>query len=195
MADKPTTLAEALLELQKKPINAKQSGLNPHYKSKYATLEDCWEACRKPLEEAGLIVVQNMRVIDGASFVVTRIQLASGPDGQETMVPVVAATDMQKLGSAITYARRYGLVTAVGILTGEDDDGNVASAPAPQVHTSNAPAQLPSDKQLEFVATLLKQRQVPAEAEAVIKSKLTDHSFTSDSISVVIDKLMEYPNK
>jgi hypothetical protein len=39
-----------------------------------------------------------------------------------------AKTDPQGMGSAITYARRYGLQSACGIPS-EDDDGNAASAP------------------------------------------------------------------
>jgi len=35
--------------------------------------------------------------------------------------------DMQKLGSAITYAQRYGLLSIMGLASGIDDDGNEAS--------------------------------------------------------------------
>ena len=41
-------------------------------------------------------------------------------------------TDPQKMGSGITYAKRYGLQSAFG-LPSEDDDGNSASMPTPEV--------------------------------------------------------------
>ena len=41
-------------------------------------------------------------------------------------------TDPQKMGSGITYAKRYGLQSAFG-LPSEDDDGNSASMPKPEV--------------------------------------------------------------
>jgi hypothetical protein len=38
----------------------------------------------------------------------------------------------QRMGSAITYAKRYAICSALNIQTGEDDDGN-ASCPAPAI--------------------------------------------------------------
>jgi len=178
-----TTLSSALAELQKYPINAKKTGTNPHFKSDYATLEDCWEACRKPLADAGLVVTQEMGSSEnGKDYVATKVTHVESREYYKGAVPIVGATDMQKLGSAITYARRYGLITMVGILTGDDDDGNAA-----------ATVDVPTDKQITFVETLLKQRAVPNEVETAIKTKLTDHAFTKDSITTVIDKLQEYP--
>jgi hypothetical protein len=44
-------------------------------------------------------------------------------------IPLPATEDPQKLGSAITYYRRYAIVTLLGLVTEEDDDGNAASPP------------------------------------------------------------------
>lgn len=49
-----------------------------------------------------------------------------------TPVLVKDPTDPQKMGSGITYAKRYGLQSAFG-LPSEDDDGNSASMPNPKV--------------------------------------------------------------
>jgi hypothetical protein len=53
----------------------------------------------------------------------------------EVPLMVGEKSTMQTLGSAITYARRYGLAAMVGVVADEDDDGNAASkelAPARQ---------------------------------------------------------------
>ena len=46
--------------------------------------------------------------------------------------------DMQALGSALTYARRYGLAAMVGVAP-EDDDGNAAVEAAPVVVAKPVP--------------------------------------------------------
>ena len=43
---------------------------------------------------------------------------------------MLGKNDMQALGSAITYARRYALVSMLG-LEQDDDDGNKACTPPP----------------------------------------------------------------
>jgi hypothetical protein len=49
-------------------------------------------------------------------------------------------TDPQGIGSALTYARRYGLMAMIGIAP-EDDDGNAASQSNKQLKEARPPAQ------------------------------------------------------
>ena len=100
----------------------KKNGTNPFHKSKYATLESVMETIETPLEENGLGYVQ----IPTESGLKTVIYDLEGNDTIEGFISYVGANDMQKLGSAITYARRYALVTMFG-LEQTDDDGNYAS--------------------------------------------------------------------
>jgi hypothetical protein len=51
---------------------------------------------------------------------------------------ILGKNDMQGYGSAVTYARRYGLMCMAGIAP-EDDDGNAAAAAAPRQDTRPAP--------------------------------------------------------
>ena len=148
----PATLAAALLQLQAAPINATKSATNPHYRSKYATIEDCWTAARAPLLAAGLVVRQHLA--DGQC--ITRLEHpATGESSDPVIIPIIGANDMQKLGSAITYARRYGLVTACNILTGEDDDGNAAIA-SPESREGRVTADAP--KPTERIITAKQRR-------------------------------------
>lgn len=133
-------ITKKLLEFQKLGISVKKTGLNPHFKSSYATLNEVLEKVKKPLNDLGVVIVQiperdglRTRLIDttGKTPKEGEDLVATEEDFVECFVPYVNATDMQKLGGAITYARRYSLVTLLG-LEDEDDDGNKASEPTVQ---------------------------------------------------------------
>lgn len=125
-------LAAALAKAQGEMENASKDRSNPHFQSKYATLASCWDACREPLSKNGLAIIQ--RIAEANSKVVaveTLLVHASGQwVSQVVRLPVDKPT-AQGVGSAITYARRYGLSAAVGVAPADDDDdGNQASKPS-----------------------------------------------------------------
>jgi hypothetical protein len=122
-----TELAKALSKAQAVMEGAKKDSQNPHLKNKYADLASVWDACRKPLTDNGLSVVQ---LTDGGPetvTILTRLLHISGEwlEGSLTLKPV--KQDPQGIGSVVTYGRRYSLMAMVGI-SPEDDDGNEASA-------------------------------------------------------------------
>lgn len=122
-------LATALAQAQAKVLVADKDGLNPHFKSKFSTLQSVWEACRKPLAEAGIAVFQ-VPVMDGDTQCLdTMLVHKSGQwmRGRLRLNPV--KNDPQGVGSALSYCRRYALAAMVGIVADEDDDGNAASKP------------------------------------------------------------------
>ena len=121
-------LAEALAKAQAEIEGARKGAENPHFRSKYADLGAVWDACREPLTKHGLSIIQQPRSADGKTYLVTRVMHSSGQWIEDDGFPLILTKeDMQGLGSATTYARRYGLMAAVGIAP-EDDDGNAASA-------------------------------------------------------------------
>jgi hypothetical protein len=122
-----SALAAALSKAQGVMEGATKAGLNPHFKSKYADLASVWDACRKPLADNGLSVVQ-LPGGDGQTLSVTTILMhESGEWIEGTMTMTPTKNDPQGVGSCLTYARRYALAATVGI-SPEDDDGNAASA-------------------------------------------------------------------
>ena len=77
----------------------------------------------------GLTFIQMVDFCDSGHFVSTTILHESGESiTGRTPIVVKDKTDPQKFGGAITYAKRYGLQSAFG-LPSEDDDGNMANAP------------------------------------------------------------------
>lgn len=124
----------------------KKEGTNPHFRSKYVTLEGCIEAVTQPLANHGFFLTQCISNPDeGRPAVSTILRHEDNPDWElRSDVPLVLGKqDMQGLGSAITYARRYGIMSLLN-LPADDDDGNGASgspksaAQAPKTERENA---------------------------------------------------------
>lgn len=135
-----------LLEFQKLGITLKKDGSNPHFKSSYVTLNEVLEKVKEPLNKLGVVIVQSPYHILAAAHLAGAIadqqfglktELVDTEDDStlESFTPFVNAVDMQKLGGAITYARRYSLISMLG-LEDSDDDGNSAvssSKPAKKI--------------------------------------------------------------
>ena len=114
-------LATALVKTQSVLEGAKQDANNPFFKSKYATLHSVWEACRKPLTNNGLSVVQTMDDEGGSVTIVTTLLHTSGQWISGRLRMILPKEDPQGIGSAITYARRYSLESIVGLSPVDDD--------------------------------------------------------------------------
>ena len=97
------------------------------YSYKYADLSDAMTEVRPVLAQHGLVVSQSIGA-DGPRLVVRTILLhTSGQMLVSDGLPMTATGTPQAIGSAITYARRYSLLAALGIAT-EDDEGQRAAA-------------------------------------------------------------------
>ena len=101
--------------------------VNPHFKSRYADLEAILDVVEPVLRDHGLCLFQT--VLDNKLH--TEVHRTEGTGAATCILPLPEEVDSQKLGSAITYARRYGIVTLLGLVTEDDDDGNATKAPAP----------------------------------------------------------------
>lgn len=95
---------------------------------KYAQLKDVVLETKDALKRHGLIVVQSLVNTDGLTSMHTElIHIESGASVESEYPLAYKGDDSQKQGSAITYARRYGYVTILGLLVDADDDGALAS--------------------------------------------------------------------
>jgi len=106
---------------------ATKSAANPHFKSKYADLTSVIEAIKPALIKHGLFFTQRPAPSDNGITIETVLHHAGGETLTLGSLFVPAnKNDAQAFGSALTYARRYALVTAFGVPV-EDDDGNAVS--------------------------------------------------------------------
>lgn len=110
-----------LLTIQKKLLVFKKNATNPHYKSKYITLDNLLENLLPILNKEWIRVYHHMQ----DSQVITTV--TNGTETYTSSFPIVDASNPQKVGSAITYAKRYNLGMIFNIVTDDDDDGNSSS--------------------------------------------------------------------
>lgn len=141
-----TGLADALVKAQAEMPAVDKDGTNPHFQNRFASLDNIIAKTRPVLNRHGLAVVQFPAVSElGAPTLRTIIvHNESGEQMSADMPLFVSKQDMQGLGSAITYARRYAWAAALGIASDEDDDGNHAassSAQAAQTAQQSQPSQ------------------------------------------------------
>lgn len=128
------TLAEAMLEAQKAFPLIKKIDNNPFFKSKYAGLPSILEVILPILQQNGILLTQSP-ISEGDKVGVKTIfvHAKTGQKTEGSFFVSLAKNDPQGAGSAITYCRRYALVSMLGLNVDEDDDGNNASHDVPTI--------------------------------------------------------------
>lgn len=123
---------QALLALHADIEVLKKKEGNPFFKSKYIPLPDMIDALRPALQKHGFILSQPVDVAPAngnsgyTNVVFSQITHAATGINEMAKLALPPIDDMQKLGGAITYARRYTLSALLG-LREIDDDGNTAT--------------------------------------------------------------------
>lgn len=123
IADLYTALALAQGEFP----TIEKGSINPHYKSKYADLADINKATTPSLSKHGLCIIQLIQPNTDKAIIKTMLCHKSGASIDSTIEIVPVTKTPQGMGSAYTYARRYGIQAMLNISAEEDDDGNAAS--------------------------------------------------------------------
>jgi hypothetical protein len=155
-------LAAALSKAQASITGALKDSSNPFFKSKYADLASCWDACRKQLADNGLAVIQTTDMTDAGVVLVTTLAHSSG-EWMRGVLPIVTKdAGPQAQGSGMTYARRYALAAIVG-LAQIDDDAEAAQARGKPAQTDpKVLEQIASCASTDALAALFKT--LPADA-------------------------------
>lgn len=96
---------------------------NPHLKNKYADLQDVIDTIREPLAANGLAISHEV----SGTTLITKLLHVSGQSLKTEMPLLMGKQDMQGLGSALTYARRYSVSALLGIASDDCDDANGAA--------------------------------------------------------------------
>jgi hypothetical protein len=145
VAAKHGSIAAALAAAQAHMGPALKSANNPHFRTKYADLSSVMDACLPALNANGIAVIQPTTDDEHGRYVETVFIHADTGQELRCRVPlIVNKNDMQGYGSAVTYARRYGLMSMAGIAP-EDDDGNAATAAPPSREEPRQPVAAPRD--------------------------------------------------
>ena len=136
-----------LLDFQKKVGAIAKDSLNPFFKKNYFDINGLIAEIKPILNEVGLTLTQPISfefdVTSGTGRSILHTYLKDGKDIIESSsISLPENLDPQKMGSAITYYRRYSIQSML-LLQAEDDDGNKAShkvttEPSPFVEMQNA---------------------------------------------------------
>lgn len=153
-SDQLEKIAPALVAIHSELRAIIKDSKNPHFKSKYASLDVILDTVRPILVKHGCFITQTLT--DGSSHNVTMRRKSNNEETekvvetfQETSVFTITAVsrvihtsgqwiesfsivpvakfDAHGLGAAQTYARRFSLASLLALATDEDDDGNAAT--------------------------------------------------------------------
>ncbi len=186
---KTETLADALVAFQANLPEVTLDGVNPHFKSKFATLANVTKKVLPELSKHGLAFSVGSFVDNGVLIVDAHLIHTSG-ESRSLQFPI-PGTDPQKIGSALSYARRYALTSLTGVVADEDDDGNAASAG-------------PSQSDRKIAAAQTQQPKAPAtgpsadvkKVQAQIKETFIDTGkFTKDEVNETFESLKKTSGK
>ena len=169
-------LAPALAKAQSEMEAAGMNADNPFFKSKYADLSEIVRASRPALTKNGLSVSQRTLILDGEKVLSTLLLHSSGQWIEGIMPINPAKTDIQSLGSYISYLRRYTYAPMVGVVVvDEDDDGERDM----KQYRSQSSYEKPQAKRYEPSSS----RREQTLSECITKEQLEDLEF----------ELNEYP--
>ena len=156
---------------------------NPHFKSKYTSLDKIVELIEPVLTEHGFLWTTLPGIHEkGPCLNYSLLHLETGGGLEGCMPLMLDKANPQGQGAAITYARRYALCAVLNLLADEDDDGNSASAtpaakpspkPAPKPVKDNPPTELPSvEESNPDVVTLAGKIKASGMEASAVKLKL-----------------------
>jgi hypothetical protein len=163
-------LAQGLAKFHAMVGRISKDAKNPFFKSNYASLPHIITEVAEPLEKAGLVITQ---FPNGDGLTTMLIHAESGEYISATYtLQVVRQNDPQAQGSAISYARRYGLTSVLNLAI-SDDDAEAAMKPLRQ---SPAPAKVaPTEEQFAYIVRYLNgtDAQQKHAKDAMIKYKFS----------------------
>lgn len=106
---------------------------NPHFHSKYASIQAVLKATRPALNKYGLVLTTQPLIVGDNTIARTRIVYKGVVLIEGDWYVSKMNTPPQQQGSGNTYARRYAIQDLLGVAADEDDDGNGAQ----EVETGN----------------------------------------------------------
>jgi hypothetical protein len=117
-----TNINQKLFNLQQEIGTISKDASNPFFKSKYFDINSLIKQLQPLLKKNRLLLLQPIE----EDMVYSKIICIDGTGGTVSALKLPDINDPQKLGSAITYYRRYTLASLLG-LQAVDDDANIAS--------------------------------------------------------------------
>lgn len=154
-------ITEALSKAQGSIENALKDSANPFFKSKYADLSSVMAVTKAPLSENKLSFSSSVIQSGGANFLVCTLSHISGEWFRSYMPLLIAKNDMQALGAAISYSRRFSLASLCHVGVEENDgEGTIDRSTGEVKPSRHQDIQVPhiplNDKQKEEIFCLVR---------------------------------------
>jgi hypothetical protein len=113
---------QKLFSLQQEIEAISKDSKNPFFKSNYADINQLLKHLKPLLKKYKLLLIQPILNNEVNAI----IQDVGSKERIYSSIKLPDTNDPQKIGGAITYFRRYNIISLLG-LESEDDDGNIAS--------------------------------------------------------------------
>jgi len=181
-----TDLATALCLAQGEIGGAVKNNTNPHFKSAFADLESVIKVIKPAFLKHGLSFVQLPITSEGGKGigVSTMLMHSSGQwiEG-EYLLPLEKVTP-QGAGAAITYARRYGLVSLVGIPQVDLDAEDISVQAPPPAPVKEAPKKRVDKTLVQRIVSLAANSEVSGETSMLIEAltEIKDDEVTKSAV-------------
>jgi hypothetical protein len=164
--EQQVSLAKALVAFVSEATDIKADDYNPHYKSKFASLEAHLLSLKPLAKKHGLAIIQMpIGDIDAVGIRNFIIHEDGGMLSCNALVPAEKGMSGQQAGSLYSYVRRYSLASIAGIATHDDDAESDRVAKTPVKKEYITPVSKPTASGTKFIPN--PSAKAPAVGEAV----------------------------
>ena len=185
-----TNISKALVAFGQSMPKVPKDKVNPHFKSKYASLSIMIEKATPILAANKLVIVQQ---IDGDALTTTLLHESGEYITATATMPCSNPTNPQAMGSAITYARRYAYGSILSLDIDDDDDANAATVAPKQVpQPKPQPKVVPKAERIivsEGDETFLKIVKAVSDGKATIQQAIDKYSISEEVEASLKDKI------
>jgi hypothetical protein len=178
-------LSAALSKAQAEMKNPHFDSVNPHFKSKFASLGAVLQAVIPVLNKHGIALSQWPISNQGAAGCVTRLSHTSGEWMEEPFLIPVDKQNAHGFASAVTYSKRIAAQSVAGVVGDTDDDGNTAvgdnvDGKAPKGNGHKSPTTETMTEHLDALPIEVREslRRTAADIEALIDEKRDTEAWT-----------------
>ena len=185
-----TNISKALVAFGQSMPKVPKDKVNPHFKSKYASLSIMIEKATPILAANKLVIVQQ---IDGDALTTTLLHESGEYITATATMPCSNPTNPQAMGSAITYARRYAYGSILSLDIDDDDDANAATVVPKQVPQPKPQPKVVTKAERIIVSegdeTYLKIVKAVSEGKATIQQAIDKYSISEEVEASLKDKI------
>lgn len=148
-------IIKKLFKIQGLNLTFQKTEDNPFFHSKYLPLEELQKKLNPILQDNNLLVLHYTK----NNCVVTEVADVDSGESITSEFPLQTGLEPQRVGSTISYGKRYNLGQLFNIITDDDDDGNASATPQnalgngfkQKMANTTASAQTPAQNELDYL--------------------------------------------